>query len=205
MDLRLTTSQQPSKITQMMRTLRFAFYAIAAMILQGCMQSLYVTETGHLEDKAGYVPVLSYYAVVGTRVSVAIVPPAPPKDGAPQGLPTLTVTLVPVPTLRANLYMKKNSFFSNTFNVSTGSDGLLSSSDSTSVQQVTNILTELAQTAAVFVAPRAPGGEVPSPPVVSPPPPPPSDDRAYCAQGVSKLTASTAFYWSGLVGGKSNE
>jgi len=51
-----------------------------------------------------------------------------------------------VPASRAYLYLKKNSLFADAINISVDSNGLLSSSDTSSTQQVTAILTELAGT-----------------------------------------------------------
>jgi hypothetical protein len=62
----------------------------------------------------------------------------------------VTFTATPVGKTRGYLYLRRNAFFSDTVNVSVGSDGLLSSSDSSSVQQITAILNELAQTATSF-------------------------------------------------------
>jgi hypothetical protein len=59
----------------------------------------------------------------------------------------INFTATPVGKTRGYLYLRRNSFYSDTVNVTVGSDGLLSSSDSQSVQQITAILNELAQTA----------------------------------------------------------
>lgn len=168
------------------------FSLASAVVLCGCTQSLYVTEPTPLADEDGYIPVAPYFAEVRNTINVAIVPAPQPKDGTPQGSPTLTVSLIPVPVARGYLYLTRNALYNNTFNVSVGSDGLLSSSDTTSVQQVTAILTELAQTAAVFAAATAPGIPV-APPVAAALP---NDDPAYCGAGVAKLTASIALYKS---------
>lgn len=67
------------------------------------------------------------------------------------GPPVLSISVSPVPVSRRGfLYFTKNPFFSDSANVSISSDGLLSSSDSSSTQQITAILTELAQTAGIF-------------------------------------------------------
>ena len=167
--------------------------ALAVAALCGCTESLYRTEPTPLSNKGGFVPVAPYFVKIANKINVAIVPAPPPKDATTlPGPPTLTVTLTPVPVARAYLYFKKNSFFNNTFNVGVGNDGLLTSSDSSSVQQVTAVLTELAQAAAAFVAPTLPG--VPAAPRVTPALP--SDDPAYCAAGIAQLTASVALYKS---------
>lgn len=59
-------------------------------------------------------------------------------------------SISPEPVQRGYLYLLRNAFFSDSVNVNIGTDGLLSSSDSSSVQQVTAILTEMAQAAAPF-------------------------------------------------------
>jgi hypothetical protein len=71
----------------------------------------------------------------------------------PPGGDTFAVALgvSPVPKSRGYLYLLSNAFFSDSVNVSVGSDGMLSSSNTSSVQQITAIVTELAQTAAAAV------------------------------------------------------
>jgi hypothetical protein len=54
------------------------------------------------------------------------------------------------PKSRAYLYVSRNAFFNDNINVSLDSNGMLSNSDSSSTQQVTSILTELAQTAGLI-------------------------------------------------------
>jgi hypothetical protein len=59
----------------------------------------------------------------------------------------LTYGVTTTPKQRAYLYATKNPFFSDNINVSLDGNGMLSGSDSSSTQQITAILTELAQTA----------------------------------------------------------
>jgi hypothetical protein len=63
---------------------------------------------------------------------------------------SVTFSVTAVPVSRAYLYLSRNSLFADTVNVSVDSNDMLSSSDSSSAQQITAILTELAQTAGLF-------------------------------------------------------
>ena len=108
----------------------------------------------------GRVPSSSYQVTsrqtVGrtTKITVSMIAgtPAKPKvDNTPAGPPSMTIDVIPVPLSRAYLYMSKNSLFNDSANIGVGSDGLLTSSDTWSTQQVTAILTELAQTAGAVV------------------------------------------------------
>ncbi len=60
---------------------------------------------------------------------------------------TLNAGVSAIPTSRAYLYLRKNTFFSDNANLTLDSSGFLSGSDTSSQQQVTAILTELAQAA----------------------------------------------------------
>jgi hypothetical protein len=85
-------------------------------------------------------------SVIGAITSVNC-----PSDASNNTL-TVTITVIPIPqSPRGYLYLRKDAFYSDSVNVSVGSDGLLSSSDSSSAQQITAILTELAQTATAAV------------------------------------------------------
>lgn len=64
---------------------------------------------------------------------------------AGSGTPTMTASLIPLPKGRTYLYMKKNSLYSNNINMTVADDGLLSSSDTSSSQQVTAALSEIGQ------------------------------------------------------------
>jgi hypothetical protein len=62
---------------------------------------------------------------------------------------SLTFGVAPIPDLdsRAYLYLRRNPFYSDSVNAGAGIDGMFTSSDTSSAQQITAILTELAQTA----------------------------------------------------------
>jgi hypothetical protein len=125
---------------------------LAGAALCGCVQSLYATQPDEVPPNDGddYVLVAPYFVNVGNKINVAITPPLPKTSSpsTPQSQATIiTITLTPVPSKRAWLYFRKNSWFTNSFSVSVGNDGLLTTSDTSSQQMVTGILTELAQTA----------------------------------------------------------
>lgn len=149
---------------------------LIGLIVSGCAsEPLYLTSPHKFTDDR-YQYIMPYFPAVTTQVTVQIAPPAPatsPGSGtpapaacppaappacppAPAGpapaatpkLPTITLTVTPVPTARAYIYMTKNSLFDSVANVSTDATGLLSSSNSSSVQEVTASLAEIAQTVA---------------------------------------------------------
>ena len=129
--------------------------ALVSFLLGGCAKSLYLTTPIQLNDDR-YEMIAPYVTEVKTKITVSIVQGAPVKDpNDPNktlpGSTTATIGVIPVPVSRAYLYLSKNSLFSDAVNVSVGSDGLLSSSNSSSTQQVTAILTELGQTAGAMV------------------------------------------------------
>jgi hypothetical protein len=164
-----------------MITNRPALGALGALLLAGCAESVYRTTPEPLAD-TDYVFIAPYFAEVQTKIVVSIAQGAPSKDGStPAGPPILTIGVLPVPKSRAYLYMSKNALYNNSVNVSVGSDGLLSNLDSSSIQQVTAILTELAQTAAPFVG---------APERVAPPPNP----DQICLQGIRNLIANLPYY-----------
>jgi hypothetical protein len=83
-----------------------------------------------------------------TRIFVSIVPGQQKSgDATSPSPPTITVNVSPRPLSRAYIYLSKNPFFSDSANIGSNADGMLTSSDSSSNQQFTAILTELAQTA----------------------------------------------------------
>ena len=100
----------------------------------------------------------------------------PVKQNDPPQPPVLTINVSPIATSRGYLYLRRDAFFSDTVNVSVGNNGLLSSSETASVQQVTAILTELAQTAAAVLKPEFKGL-----------PAAPTGDRARCASTITEL------------------
>jgi hypothetical protein len=77
----------------------------------------------------------------------------------PAAAPSLSITfgVTTTPAARGYLYLKRNAFFSDSVNVSVDINGLLSGSDSSSTQQITSILTELAQVAGQIGAGGFPG------------------------------------------------
>jgi hypothetical protein len=83
---------------------------------------------------------------------------------------SVTFSVTAIPTRRAYLYLVRNALFSDSIDVSVDSNNLLSKSDSSSVQQITNILTELGQTIGLLMtrgasAPgAAPGAGTPAAP-----------------------------------------
>jgi hypothetical protein len=91
-----------------------------------------------------------------------------------------------MPYGRAYLYLRKDAFYADTVNVGVGADGMLTSSDTSSQQEITAILTELAQTAATLVTPSTPFGEY----VAVPEP----DPRKQCFQALNDLVQSGPFY-----------
>jgi hypothetical protein len=64
---------------------------------------------------------------------------------------TVSFGLNTIPKSRAYLYVSKNAFFADTINYSIDSNGMLSNLDTSSTQQITSILTELAQTAGALL------------------------------------------------------
>jgi hypothetical protein len=129
-------------------------FRIVPMILASrCFaESLYLTTPAPLPpDNDRFVFIAPYFAELKTHVTVSISQGAYNKELGGYGPPVLTISVIPVPVSRGFLYLTKNPFFSDAANVSVSSEGLLSSSDSSSAQQITAILTELAQTAAVFL------------------------------------------------------
>jgi hypothetical protein len=97
---------------------------------------------------------------------------------------SVIISVAPVPVRRAYLYLRKDAFYTDTVNVSVGSDGMLSSSDSSSQQQITNILNELAQTAAAVLGPRI-AKEEEKPPAIT---------RKLCFQDLNALVQSGPYY-----------
>jgi hypothetical protein len=112
--------------------------------------------------------------------------PAP--SGAPSGSPTLTLTVVPEPQGRAYLYYRKNAFYSDSVNVTISADGMLSGSDSSSTQQISAILTEVAQTAAAV------GKADLFADFLIQPPPPAVEERTNPSECVAALKSASPLY-----------
>jgi hypothetical protein len=166
---------------------------LAASLLAGCApQSLYVTSSKRLPEGGQYQFIAPYFAEVTNRLAISITPGTPGKEGPPAvlpGPPSMTLSVIPVPTARAYLYMTKDALFSNTVNIAVANDGLLSSSDSASTQQVTAILGELAQTAGAFIGPQL----VPRARVAAPVPSG-SNDRDQCLSALKTLVKTDPYY-----------
>jgi hypothetical protein len=60
---------------------------------------------------------------------------------------TVALTVTPIPLSRGYLYLRRNAFFDDNVDFSVDSNGMPSNSDTSSPQEITAILTELAQTA----------------------------------------------------------
>jgi hypothetical protein len=107
---------------------------------------------------------------------------------------SVNVTLNTLPYGRAYLYLRQNAFFSDSINVSVDSNGLMAGSDSSSVQQITAILTELGQTVGSILNPMNvvsfKEGQPPPPPA----PPATKDPRQICYSAISNLLKSGPFY-----------
>ncbi|HEV7911464.1 MAG TPA: hypothetical protein VGP28_10360 [Methylocella sp.] len=133
-----------------MVSFKHLFRVVPMILASRCFaESLYLTTPAPLPpDDDRFVFITPYFAEVKTNITVSISQGAYNKDIGKNGPPVLTISVIPVPVSRGFLYLTKNPFFSDAANVSVSSDGLLSSSDSSSAQQITAILTELAQTAA---------------------------------------------------------
>jgi hypothetical protein len=101
---------------------------------------------------------------------------------------SVTFGITPTPVSRGYLYLRRNTFFNDSINVAVGNDGMLSSSDSSSPQQITAILTELAQTAAPFLT----GGLLVDQVV------PNNTARQKCYSAISSFVKSTPYYNAAL-------
>jgi hypothetical protein len=106
-------------------------------------------------------------------------------EPCPSGSGSISVSIgvTPKPIRRAYLYLLTNAFYSDTVNVTVGSDGMLTSSDTSSVQQITTILNELAQTAAAALQPRRLGSK-----------PTPATAREKCFTAIGDWVKPGPFY-----------
>jgi hypothetical protein len=111
--------------------------------------------------------------------------PAPSGGGG--SAVSVTITVSPAPITRAYIYLRRDALYSDTVNVTLGADGLLSSSDTASVQQITAILSEIAQTlgAAGFHITRE-----------GAPPPEEKDPRQICSTFLDKFVKPGTYYES---------
>jgi hypothetical protein len=178
------------------RLSRSIFVVLAAVAASGCAsESLYWTQPSE-KPMDNYVFLAPYFADVRNRITVTIAQAATsklPDSSMAAGSPTVSIGMIPVPVSRSFIFMKRNGLFSNSANVSLSSVGLLSGSDTASQQQITAILTELAQTAGVVARPGfAPGPEVPG----LQGRPPPASDRDKCFAGIKNLVSGLPYVWS---------
>lgn len=109
----------------------------------------------------------------------------------------VTLTVTPTPVSRGYLYLRRNAFFDDSVDFSVSSNGMLSSSDTSSVQEITGILTELAQTAAAVAGAAGGGvfiqGVLPVPASKQPQPnPPEAGDQQTIDQLVNAATQKDA-------------
>jgi hypothetical protein len=102
---------------------------------------------------------------------------------------TVTFGVTTTPKARAYLYLLKNSLYSDAINVSLDSNGMLSISDSSSVQQITGILTELAQTAQQLALGAAKLADKEKKEA-----PPPFDPRLKCFAAIANLIKTGPYY-----------
>jgi hypothetical protein len=108
----------------------------------------------------------------------------------------ITLAVSASPAARGYLYLHRNAFFDDNVDFSVGTDGMLSSSDTVSTQEITAILTELAQTAA------AAGFKIEDAPLQPPPAPTEqeqqkkldADVRSVCYKAITSLVQTTPFY-----------
>jgi hypothetical protein len=137
-----------------------------------------------------------YFAEVNTQLAVSIAPPPAKANSMDEpGAPVFTITVLPTPKRRAYLFLKTHALFSDQVNVTTAADGLLSNSESTSNQQLTAILTELAAAAELGVryGPAFRPEEINRPPPQPGPPPAPPTPREECAEGIGNLIKHVPF------------
>jgi hypothetical protein len=110
----------------------------------------------------------------------------------PPGADTFAVTLAvnAVPRSRGYLYLLGNAFFNDSVNVSVGIDGMLTNSTTSSVQQITAIITELAQTAGTVAG--DPGLFTAK--TLGEKTPPAPDPRQKCNSAIANFVKSAPFY-----------
>jgi hypothetical protein len=119
-----------------------------------------------------------------TTTEIANNDPKPVKPPEPPAQSTIVLTIYQAPTERRYLYMKRNAWFDNTVNVGIDSNGLLTQSDTSSVQEISGIVAGLAQTA--FAA----GGRL----AAVAPLPKDAETIGKCNAAIDRLVANGAFY-----------
>jgi hypothetical protein len=168
-------------------------------------EAIYFTSSQRLPESDEYQYLLSYCTKVVNRFSLSISYAASVKiNGSDVSPIVVQLTLSPFGTLPKFLYMTKNAFFSDSVDVKAGTDGLLTSSDAQSSQQIQGILTELGQTAAAVV--NAAGGAVlhslaptrdkenePAKEECTTPPAP--DEREICSAAIKEKIRYLPFYF----------
>jgi hypothetical protein len=121
------------------------------LLVAGCApESLYTTSDGPAPPD-GYILMAPYFTSVRNQVTVSLALRPGKADNNGNAAPpafTATVSLTPIPTHRSYAFVKRNTWFNTSAELKVGSGGMLSTSDTSSHQQFSAILTELAQTAA---------------------------------------------------------
>lgn len=105
---------------------------------------------------------------------------------------SVNFTLNTLPYGRAYLYLRRNALFSDSINVSVDGNGMMAGSDSSSIQQITAILTELAQTAETLIPNPRILGETEK--KSGPTPLPAQSPRQICYNAISNLLKPGPFY-----------
>jgi hypothetical protein len=152
--------------------------------------------------------------VKATPIAAPPANPAPGQNGtiksincpAPAGTtsnPSLSVQIgvTPMPYGRAYLYLRKDAFYADTVNVGVGADGMLTSSDTSSQQEITAILTELAQTVGQFATGFGLAEEIELIPGKQPERKQP-DARKQCFQALNDLVQFGPFYKEYIIDGR---
>jgi hypothetical protein len=109
---------------------------------------------------------------------------------------TVALTVTPTPLSRGYLYLRRNAFFDDNVDFSVDNSGMLSSSDTSSTQEITAILTEVAATASAVLGG---GGELTA---MKFGPLPTTDERNWIDQLVKAKPDDAAAQLRNLVGTK---
>jgi hypothetical protein len=107
----------------------------------------------------------------------------------------LTFSLLPVPELpsRRYLYLHRNPFFDDSVNITVDNNGLLAGSQSSSTQQITAIIAELAQTAASAIF-SAPAGILDTKGLPKPAKPAKPSNRELCNRAIMNFVKTAPYY-----------
>jgi len=155
--------------------------AILVAATAGCAGPLFISSP--VKDPSKGELIVPYFDSVDNTIEVAVVPATAKGGDTPP--PTVTITLIPTPKTRAYLYLNKSLLFSDSANISVSTNGMLSSSDSSSVQVISSALTELAQAAAAVGGSPALLAEQEKPDKPTPPAADPKD-RGTCIAGLAE-------------------